>query len=73
MELGGRECSQVTSNNTLSTDQENYVMVDQLDPGLQYCVWVAARTSAGVGPFAHSKIPCKHVKLHLCAANCVCL
>ena len=27
-------CFQFTSNNTLSTDQESYVMVDQLDPGL---------------------------------------
>ena len=29
-----------------------------LDPGLQYCVRVAGRTSAGVGPFSHTLVPC---------------
>ena len=44
-------------NDTLSVKQERYAITD-LDPGLQYCVWVAAKTNAGVGPFRHSLISC---------------
>ena len=29
-----------------------------LDPGLQYCVGVAAMTSAGIGEFMFTVIPC---------------
>ena len=49
--------SDSTHNETESVDQEMFV-VTGLDPGLQYCVWVAGRTSAGVGPFSYSLIPC---------------
>ena len=45
-------------NDTLSVEQERYTVTD-LDPGLQYCVWVAVKTSAGVGPFSHTLIPCR--------------
>ena len=45
-------------NDTLSVEQEKYAVTD-LDPGLQYCVWVAVKTSAGVGPFSHTLIPCR--------------
>ena len=59
LEPGDRECSEFTPNSTVSTDGERY-SVEQMDPGLQYCVRVTARTSAGVGPPALSLIPCKH-------------
>ena len=45
-------------NDTLSVEQERFTATD-LDPRLQYCVWVAAKTSAGVGPFSHTLIPCR--------------
>ena len=48
-------------NDTLPVVEERYVITD-LDPGLQYCVWVAAKTSAGVGPFSHSLIPCMYTR-----------
>jgi hypothetical protein len=41
---------------TVSVDQEMYG-VSGLDPGHQYCVGIAGRTSAGVGPFSHNIIP----------------
>ena len=47
-----------TNNETVSVEGEMYG-VSGLDPGLQYCVWVAGRTSAGVGPFSHTLISCK--------------
>ena len=58
--IPGDECSTNTSSNTgtVSVDQETYKMTG-LDPGLQYCVRVAGRTSAGVGPFSHTLTPCK--------------
>ena len=46
-----------TYNETVSVDQEMYGVIG-LDPGLQYCVWVSGRTSAGVGPFSHTIIQC---------------
>ena len=56
----GDQCATNTSSNTgtVSVDQEMYEMTG-LDPGLQYCVRVAGRTSAGVGPFSHTLLPCK--------------
>ena len=45
------------TNDTVSVDQEMFE-VTGLDPGLQYCVWVAGRTSPGVGPFSYTLIPC---------------
>ena len=55
--------SDSTTNDTVSVDQEMFG-VTGLDPGLQYCVWVAGRTSAGFGPFSYTLIPCK--------CNCTC-
>ena len=54
------QCSTNISSNTetVSVDQKMYEMTG-LDPGLQYCVRVAGRTSAGVGPFSHTVIACK--------------
>ena len=51
--------SDSTTNDTVSVDQEMFG-VTGLDPGLQYCVWVAGRTSPGVGPFSYTLIPCKY-------------
>ena len=59
IEMKERECQvDYSHTTTMSTEQESYTM-NQLDPGLQYCVRVAARTSAGVGPFSQSHISCK--------------
>ena len=46
-------------NETQSTKNESYTITD-LDPGLQYCMAVAAKTSAGVGVFSHALIPRMH-------------
>ena len=43
---------------TLPTRTLSVVNQTSLDPGLQYCVRVAGRTSAGVGPFSQTLIPC---------------
>ena len=43
---------------TLSVVNQTMYEFTNLDPGLQYCVRVAGRTSAGVGPFSHTLIPC---------------
>ena len=57
------QCATNTSSNTgtVSVDQETYKMTG-LDPGLQYCVRVAGRTSAGVGPFSHTLTQCKFLE-----------
>ena len=47
-----------TYNETLSVDSEGQYQLTGLDPGLQYCLRVAGRTSAGVGPFSHTFTPC---------------
>ena len=59
----GDQCATNTSSNTetVSVDQETYEMTG-LDPGLQYCVRVAGRTSAGVGPFSYTLTPCKSLE-----------
>ena len=63
MRSGQCSPSDSTTNETVSVDQEMF-RVTGLDPGLQYCVWVAGRTSPGVGPFSYTLIPCK--------CNCTC-
>ena len=56
----------VSSNTeTLSVDQEMHGLTG-LDPGLQYCVRLAGRTSAGVGPFSHTLISCIHIYPFVC-------
>ena len=47
-----------TYTETMSVDSEEEYELTSLDPGLQYCVRLAGRTSAGVGPFSHTLIPC---------------
>lgn len=58
----GDKCSVANSDNnhTTSVHQERGVLTD-LDPGLQYCVRVAAKTSAGIGPFNQALIPCRNL------------
>ena len=55
-------CLETSVNSTyterLSVDSEWQYQLTGLDPGLQYCVRVAGRTSAGVGPFSHTLVPC---------------
>ncbi|CAI7993603.1 hypothetical protein GBAR_LOCUS1283 [Geodia barretti] len=46
-----------TYTETLSVDSEGEYELTGLDPGLQYCVRLAGRTSAGAGPFSHTLIP----------------
>ena len=48
-----------TDNQTVSVTREDpRAAIADLEPGLQYCVAVAAKTSAGVGEFSHRVIPC---------------
>ena len=47
-----------TYTETLSVDSEGEYELTGLDPGLQYCVRLVGRTSAGLGPFSHTLIPC---------------
>ena len=47
-----------TYTEILSVDSGGEHELTGLDPGLQYCVRLAGRTSAGVGPFSHTLIPC---------------
>lgn len=56
------KCASNTSSNTetVPVDQKMYELT-RLDPGLQYCVRVAGRTRAGVGPFSHTLIPCMYL------------
>lgn len=58
----GDKCSVADSDysHTMSVHQERDIVTD-LDPGLQYCVWVAAKTSAGIGPFNQALIPCRNL------------
>ena len=47
-------------DSTLSVNKESLdFVINDLDPGLQYCVGVAAMTSAGIGEFMFTVIPCK--------------
>ena len=49
-------------DNTLSVNKESLdFVINDLDPGLQYCVGVAAKTSAGIGVFMFTVIPCTQV------------
>ena len=43
---------------------EPQFVITDLDPGLQYCVGVAAKTGAGRGDFSYSLIPCKYIVLN---------
>ena len=43
---------------------EPQFVITDLDPGLQYCVGVAAKTGAGLGDFSYSLIPCKYIVLN---------
>ena len=43
-----------------------FIVISDLVPGKQYCVGVAARTSAGVGNYTQLLIPCKCI--HFCNA-----
>ena len=48
---------------TVSVNERVYEATS-LDPGMQYCVKVAGRTSAGVGPYSHTFIPCMCMYLY---------
>ena len=55
---------------------EPQFVITDLDPGLQYCVGVAAKTGAGHGDFSYSLIPCKYIVLNQNAKHnsmCVCV
>ena len=43
---------------------EPQFVITDLDPGLQYCVGVAAKTGAGRGDFSYSLISCKYIVLN---------
>ena len=58
--MSGNQCpaNHSTYTERLSVDNEGQYQLTGLDPGLQYCVRVAGRISAGVGPFSHTLVPC---------------
>ena len=46
-------------NTTISVKGgDSYAVISNLDPRLEYCVAVAAKTGAGVGEFSYITIPC---------------
>ena len=46
-------------NTTMSvTGGDSHAVIANLDPRLEYCVAVAAKTGAGVGEFSYITIPC---------------
>ena len=55
-----------TMSTTLSVDKENsQTVISNLDPGLEYCVAIAASTVAGTSDFSDTqKVPCKCMKNH---------
>ena len=63
--MSGNQCpaNHSTYTERLSVDSEGQYQLTGLDPGLQYCVRVAGRTSAGVGPFSHTLVPCTYVRV----------
>ena len=68
----GGQCpaSDWVGNETLSVDTEMLV-VTGLDPGLQYCVWVAGRTSPGLGLSSYSLIPCRWNCIYITFCNSI--
>ena len=56
-DMSGDQCP---ANHSTYTERLSVASEGQygLDLGLQYCVRVAGRTSAGVGPFSHTLVPC---------------
>ena len=62
-------CPQIdlqTMSTTLSVDKEStQIMINNLDPGLEYCVAMAASTVAGTSGFSDTqKVPCKCTTNH---------
>ena len=57
------QCPAMNSfDDTPSVNKESLdFIINDLDPGLQYCVGVAAKTSAGIGEFMFTVIPCTQV------------
>ena len=66
--MSGNQCpaNHSTYTERPSVDSEGQYQLTGLDPGLQYCVRVAGRTSAGVGPFSHTLVPCTYVRVFEC-------
>ena len=68
-ELLDEDCPPTTTSSSRRVSfkgiEPQFVITD-LDPGLQYCVGVAAKTGAGRGDFSYSLIPCKQI---LCAKH----
>ena len=58
-----------TNTETVSVDEETYQLTG-LAPGLQYCVRVAGKTSAGLSPFSHTVVPCR--SLYNNCLSCCC-
>ena len=61
--LPNDKCEQDSTDNVKTEsahqlEREALFTITDLDPGLQYCVGVAAKTSAGVGVFTFIVIPC---------------
>ena len=59
-ELSEEQCPATSDGNTTIsvTGGDSYAVIANLDPRLEYCVAVAAKTGAGVGEFSYVTIPC---------------
>ena len=66
--LPNDRCEQDSTDNVKTEsvhqlEREALFTITDLDPGLQYCVGVAAMTSVGVGMFTFTVIPCQSSSL----------
>lgn len=46
------------TSETLFTEADS-AFITNLDPSMEYCVYVAANTAVGVGNYSQGRIPCK--------------
>lgn len=44
---------------SVQTMQPLFSLTEVLDPGLRYCIGIAAKTTAGVGQFSYRPVHCK--------------
>ena len=64
-ELDTFQCMDIDpSTSQLTAVHKPFIVISDLVPGKEYCVGVAARTSAGVGNYTQLLIPCKCI--HFC-------
>jgi len=59
-DLLNQQCPAKSAENTTISERggDSYAVIANLEPTLEYCVAVAAKTGAGVGEFSYITIPC---------------